>query len=493
MRLRTSIAAALLVVCASLAPAAPARGFSTFVVNRTTDVSDINLANAACDTSVAPGNQCTLRAAIEEANDTPGQDSILFLIKSSSTTKVIAPSSPLPPITDAVSINGYSQPGASANSLAVGNDAVLKVVLDGVNAGQDSVGIEIKGNNSVVRGLVIMRFDGAGISVSTGSRNLIRGNFIGTNSAGTLARPNFHGVVLDGFDNTLGGTNPAYRNLISGNVAHGVVICCIESSGNDVVGNYIGTRRNGSELLGNGSDGVQIFNAFANSVGGAASGAGNVISGNGQDGVDIRGANPDGNDANVIQHNVIRGNDQQGVRIEFGPQTVGPGNVIVANGEDGVRVSSTASGARITSNQILANGALGINLSGGKQNSLRVTANDTDDPDAGANGLQNFPVLSAAQRSNATGVTSVIGTLNATPSTQFTIQLFLAAADGSRHGEAQALIASQDVTTNSSGDVGFVFQSTALVAGHVLTATATAVTAGDTSEFSLNRTVVAVP
>ena len=54
---------------------------------------------------------------------------------------------------------------------------------------------------------------------------------------------NFHGVVLDGFNNTLGGTNPGYRNLISGNVAHGVLICCVESSDNDVLGNYIGTRR----------------------------------------------------------------------------------------------------------------------------------------------------------------------------------------------------------------------------------------------------------
>lgn len=494
MRIRTNLSLiVLLVAAASFAGPSTTVAFTTFFVNRTSDESDLNLANSACDTSVASGSQCTLRAAIEQSNDTPGPDTILFRIKSTSTTKVIAPSTPLPPLTDAVSINGYSQPGASANSLAVGNDAVLKIVLDGVNAGQDSVGIEIKGTNSVIRGLVIMRFDGAGISVSTGSRNLIRGNFIGTNAAGSLAQPNFHGVVLDGFGNTLGGTDPGHRNLISGNVAHGVVICCVESSDNDVLGNYIGTRRNGNALLGNGADGVQIVSAFANKVGGTATGAGNVIAGNGQDGIDIRGTNADGNAANVIVGNLIRSNDQHGVRIEFGPQTVGPGNVIVQNGDDGVRVSASASNARITANQIFANGNLGINLSGGRQNTFGVTANDTDDPDAGANGLQNFPVLRSALRSNATGVTNVVGTLNATPSTQFTVELFLAAADGSDHGEARAMIASQDVTTNSSGDIGFEFQSTALVAGHVLTATATSIAAGNTSELSRNRTVVAGP
>jgi hypothetical protein len=49
------------------------------------------------------------------------------------------------------------------------------------------------------------------------------------------------------------------------------------------------------------------------------------------------------------------------------------------------------------------------------------------------------------------------------------------------------------VTTNNNGDVSFIFQSTQLSAGMVLTATATQVSSTQTSEFSGNRTVVAGP
>jgi hypothetical protein len=67
---------AALVALSALATAAPVTAAPTFLVDRTGDASDRNLANAVCDVSTASGNQCTLRAAIEEANDTPGNDSL---------------------------------------------------------------------------------------------------------------------------------------------------------------------------------------------------------------------------------------------------------------------------------------------------------------------------------------------------------------------------------------------------------------------------------
>jgi CSLREA domain-containing protein len=108
-----------------------------FVVNRTADTPDANLANAACDVEPSQrGNQCTLRAAIQETNNTPGEDQIRFNIVSAAAVKTISPASALPFITETVTINGYSQPGASANTLAEGNDAVLKIQLNGTNAGE---------------------------------------------------------------------------------------------------------------------------------------------------------------------------------------------------------------------------------------------------------------------------------------------------------------------------------------------------------------------
>ena len=89
-------------------------------------------------------------------------------------------------------------------------------------------------------------------------------------------------------------------------------------------------------------------------------------------------------------------------------------------------------------------------------------------------------------------MTTVTGSLNSNPSTQFTIELFLAAADGSGHGEAVAILGTQNITTDAGGDKAFTFL-TALPAGQTLSATATSTTAGNTSEFSLNVIIVAAP
>ncbi|HUR15809.1 MAG TPA: hypothetical protein VMZ33_00865, partial [Candidatus Limnocylindrales bacterium] len=166
------------------------------------------------------------------------------------------------------------------------------------------------------------------------------------------------------------------------------------------------------------------------------------------------------------------------------------GNVIFQNGQDGIEIHPEAQGTRITGNQIYANGQLGIDLVGGTENAAGITANDTDDPDTGANDRQNFPILTGAARNNTSGLTMVTGTLNSNPSTEFRLELFLAVADASGSGEGQVLLATQNITTNANGDKSFTFASGAWSLGMVLTATATVVTAGSTSEFSANRTVV---
>ena len=134
--------------------AGDAHAATTFAVNRTGDALDANLANAVCDVNASQrGNQCTLRAAIQEANDTAGTDQIRFNIVSAASVKTISPASALPTITEAVTINGYSQTGASANTLATGNDAVLKIQLNGANAGPVN-GLTIEASDSTIKGLV---------------------------------------------------------------------------------------------------------------------------------------------------------------------------------------------------------------------------------------------------------------------------------------------------------------------------------------------------
>jgi hypothetical protein len=131
---------------------------ATFTVNRNGDAQDANLANATCDVNASQrGNQCTLRAAIREANSTLGADVISFNIPDNPNVaglevKTISPTRALPTITEQVSINGYTQSGASVNTLATGNDAVLKIQLNGTNTADLTSGLEIEASNSTIRG-----------------------------------------------------------------------------------------------------------------------------------------------------------------------------------------------------------------------------------------------------------------------------------------------------------------------------------------------------
>ena len=96
----------------------------TFVVTSPADPGD-----GVCNTT------CTLREAISAANAKPGADIINFNIPGIGGTLTVAPTSALPSISDPVTIDGYTQPGASANTLGVGNNAVLRIQLNGANAG----------------------------------------------------------------------------------------------------------------------------------------------------------------------------------------------------------------------------------------------------------------------------------------------------------------------------------------------------------------------
>ena len=136
----------------------------------------------------------------------------------------ISPLSALPTITDPVIIDGYTQPGASPNTLADGDNAVLLIELNGASAPAGSAGLSIDTGGSTVEGLVINRFvkvadsssptgfsGGYGILItgSGASGNVVQGNFIGTDTLGTAGLGNQQdGVLIQGSSgqNTIGGT-----------------------------------------------------------------------------------------------------------------------------------------------------------------------------------------------------------------------------------------------------------------------------------------------
>src|SRR3712207_1780618 len=97
----------------------------------------------------------SLRQAIQVANARSGADTIKFNIPGSG-VKTIAPTSGLPEVTGPVTIDGYSQPGASPNTRATGAiDAVILIELSGIDAGGTASGLTISAPNVVVRGLTI--------------------------------------------------------------------------------------------------------------------------------------------------------------------------------------------------------------------------------------------------------------------------------------------------------------------------------------------------
>ncbi len=420
----------MLVMALSLLAAKPAQAKTFTVTSDSLDSSDIAPGDGICDTlSVQLLNPCTLRGAIQEANAFPGADKIYFDIPLGG-VQTIKPNGPLPFVTEQVTIDGYTQPGATKNTIEVGaTNAKLLIELNGENAGKPSSGLVVSAGNCVVRGLNINRFGANGVWLwGNAAGTKIEGNFLGTDPSGTLDRGNI-GSGVGNFhdfgpsDVTVGGTPPAARNLISGNGDEGVLVAN-ESTDMKVIGNLIGTQKNGSSSLGNTGNGVRI----------TADG-----------GVDITD------------------------------------NTIAFNGEDGVLITYGINNS-VLSNSIHFNVESGIDL-WTELGDDGATLNDDKDPDTGANNLQNKPLLSSATNSGPN--TTIKGSLNSKPNKQFTVQFF----SNPVSNEGKKFIGQKSFTTNKNGNVSITFSPAQKVAvGQNVTATATDPN-GNTSEFSAPRNV----
>jgi len=433
----------------------------------------------------------SLRQAITDANSSSDLNLISFNILGRG-VHTITPTSAFPNITNPVVIDGLTQPDATCDSPLI--------ELNGTNAGAGLDGLLISAGNSLVQGLVINRFNGDGISLITNGNNTIKCNRIGTNVAGNTDLGNgANGVLVSSSS-----FNTFQDNTISGNALSGIRF--VSGSDNTVEGNIIGLSSDGLTKIPN-SGGIAFFSSSnLNVIGGTTAAKRNIISGNNGAGITLRDVSTS---LNTIQGNYIGvnssgsgagfGNTTDGIQISLssannliGGTSPGAGNVIAFNGNRGINlVSSAGTGNRIRANSIHSNGTptnfLGIDI-----NTDGVTANDTDDPDTGANNLQNFPVVTDAA-SYAAG-TVISGILNSTANTSFDIDLFSnPACDGLGNGEGETYLGSISVTTNAGGDASFTTTvNTSVPVGQVVTATATrAVAPFDTSEFSACRPVIA--
>ena len=327
----------------------------------------------------------------------------------------------------------------------------------------------------------------------------VQGNMIGLDVTGTFDFGNRrNGIILFSVQgNLIGGTSAAERNVISGNDQNGIQsISCFGPCTNDIRGNYIGTSSAGTGDVGNTLNGILTANALT--IGQAPSGPGNVISGNDRAGVEINGAlaknvllfvnsigvGATGGTVGNATEGILITNAANGTRIgQSGPG----GNTIRNNGGDGVFIDPSAgTGNFFSSNSIDNNGGLGVDLGADG-----VTPNDAMDPDAGPNDLQNYPVLSSAIVTGGTTL-NVLGNLNSTPSLfgAFSVEYFRSTAcNPSGHGEgATFLNVVFGISTDGAGDAPLSFTFGSAAPGFI---TAAATGPGpNTSEFSACRPIV---
>ncbi len=275
------------------AAAVQAAAGQTFTVNSTADDPDGNFSNGICATA---SGACTLRAAIAEANAQLGPNTVAFNIPGSG-VHTIQLNSMLPTINDetgGVQIDGYTQPGSAANTDPLVSNAQIKVELRG--QGRYSFqGLNVTSAGNTVRGLAIYDMHNAIRLYEDGAdRNLIVGNFLGTNASGTFQAASDwgagHGVhVVSGSSfNRIGTPDPADRNIISGNAYVGIRLDNENTNGNVIQNNIFGLTPNGNANLSNGKMCVDIqWGPSNNIVGGTDPGQRNVCSGHVYAGLDL--------------------------------------------------------------------------------------------------------------------------------------------------------------------------------------------------------------
>ncbi|MEO8054808.1 MAG: CSLREA domain-containing protein, partial [Acidobacteriota bacterium] len=366
--------------------------------------------NSAADTTANDG-KCTLREAITAANtDTAsgaaagecaagalGLDTIVFAIPAATDPGcvvgtgvcTIIPAFTLPNITSAITIDGYTQTGAVANTNTVasrlGLNGALKIQLRASPAGSID-GVIIRAPGVTVRGLVINSFNiGIDARLPAGGTTFVEGNYVGTDVTGTAVAPNVSLGIQAGVTGNIviGGTTPAARNLISGNgrALLGPGIFTFADAGATIQGNLIGTDATGLVALANGGPGINANpGTQAIIVGGTAAGAGNLVTGNGYNNVSIFGGTGHFVQGNLVGTNVtgtaalpsdmpfIPGNPRKGVNLFntsntlVGGTTAAARNVISGNVSGGVDISTVIGNAG-GSNQVQGN-YIGTDITG---------------------------------------------------------------------------------------------------------------------------------
>ena len=392
-------------------------------------------------------------------------------------------------------------------SCTISGPLFAAVYLTGPFGGQPSVGNVVGGMAPGEGNVLSSGNDGVRIDAPSND-NVVIGNVLSGSWHGVAVRGSPFTTTAN--NNRIGGPTAAERNIISG-AGHygeegfpvGSQVSIEWATGTIIEGNFIGTTADGLASAGQiGPTGIELtteasgtiirgnlisgfvvegVNHFEGEVFGQAillegMASGTVIEGN-KIGTDVTGQAPLPSLHGIVESFFPGGSVATDTRI--GGTGLGQANLIAFNLQQGIFLTSSIMGVRISGNSIHSNGLLGIDLA-----PLGPTPNDPLDPDAGPNGRQNFPLLLSASTDGAS--TSVSGTLNSLPNQSFSLEFFASpVADPSGFGEGQLFLGSDVAVTDAAGDVAFAETlPVAAPGGSVVTATATLMSNGSTSEFS---------
>lgn len=469
------------------------------------DFTVINTNNAG------PGS---LRQAILDANATVERDRVRFDIPGEGRL-VIGVLTPLPAITNAIEIDGYTQPGSRPNTERNFDNAVRRVEING--GGVSANGLVLRANDAVVRGLWIRGFSVAGMIIS-GTNHLVAGNQIGTDDAPDFIRQqsetsgNFRGILFDGQAptccNVIGGIQRSDRNVIAGNFGN---VIRIDPFANDVVdtfirGNFLGVDSSGrrpsvagatSTISVGATRGLWVGSDDEDGAGNvfAANLAGITFHGRLQGGAIVGNQFGIGADGHTALTNIIYGIFFQGGGIDSEWVV----NCLVKSNrfsncnraisfEDlpipGIAPHNGLSGVTISMNSMFAN--YNTFTASFEPHAIYMgefaKTNDFLDSDLGRNRRQNYPELSSAAFG---GNTTITGVLNSAAFSTYRIEFFAnTVAHPSGFGEGEIYLGFTNVTTDVNGAAAYEVAFPGVLATKpYITATATDAD-GNTSMFS---------
>lgn len=459
-------------------------------------------------TSTLDAGAGSLRQAILDANAAAGADTIAFAIPGAGPHRIAVASS-LPGITGPVTIDGYTQPGAAANTLVAGTNAQIRIEIYGPgDFSASGLTLLVGAVDSTIRGLSVNRFGGSQINLLA-DRATVTGNFIGIAPDGTTVYPSAPGTrvglsVIGDFAR-IGGTARAQRNLVSGNSLSGLYV---GGSHAIVQGNLVGTDRTGAAARGNdcgiviGTTGVGADPTVNTLIGGPddepSTTPGNVVSGNTRCGIEIVSGSDHRLNANLIGLAAFPlatvPNGGPGIAVRGGERVViGSGftgtvdNGIAGNAGPGVLVTGPGNGSApqqvsIVGNAIFGNAGLAIDLA---VNGVEgPTPNDPLDADEGPNGLQNAPLLTRVD----TAAGRLYGRMRSRPEILYYVDLYRTVNCGpDAPPGSSSYLTYLTVRTGADGEADFDIALSDLSTEGFVTATATAQVSfgsGPTSEYS---------